>query len=467
MKTLLMTRHDPDGSEKVYRFSAEEGQFIIGSSRKAHLRLPKDESEVIEAIIERDAKGWTYHSFRIVDDQTPIIYDLRKSPEIKVGNIILKAKVLPDVSFFSIPEKIQPLPPEKLVSTGTSLGSDHVQIILVYFQGELLTSNSCEVGAECELAVHAGNIKVKAIPTLEWVSSREGDYEIRQKSVLRSDIGLFKVPLKDYIPREKHDRATIGVLFTTFIIGLVSSFFTPNPTVQRPDTEPPKSSPVVIKLSPTQQKPKKEEVVAQNKEAAPANRMDKLRNLASVGKAGLFKHKAIKIPTAIGNNGKLKLAAVGVGRLDGPTTDWNAMAGSKVSGKVGGGKLTGGTGSSTSLSAGATGQSGLSLLDNESEVSGGLDKEIIAAFIRENIGHILYCYERSLSANPNLFGKVSVKFTIAGTGKVETQAIGESTLRNKQVESCILDKISRWKFPEPKGGVKVVVTYPFLFKTTN
>ena len=92
---------------------------------------------------------------------------------------------------------------------------------------------------------------------------------------------------------------------------------------------------------------------------------------------------------------------------------------------------------------------------------------MIAQYIKTQFGQILYCYERQLSANPDLYGKVAVKFTIAGTGKVETQAINETTLKDKSVEGCILNKIAKWKFPEPKGGTKVLVTYPFLFKSTN
>ena len=97
---------------------------------------------------------------------------------------------------------------------------------------------------------------------------------------------------------------------------------------------------------------------------------------------------------------------------------------------------------------------------------GGLDREVIAQYIKTQLGQILYCYERQLSANPNLYGKIAVKFTIAGTGSVETQSINDTTLKNLSVESCILSKISKWKFPEPKGGTKVLVTYPFLFKST-
>lgn len=473
MKTLLVTCRLSDGSEKIHRFSAEQGRFVVGSSRKADLRLPKP-AQIIEGVIERDETGWTYHSFAIKEDKAPIIYNLSNTKQIKIGDVVLLTEVKADVSFFSVPEKVKPLPPEAKVGTGTSLQGAHQQVILVYFQDELLTTRYCEVGKTCEIDLYSIKLQIKTTPTADWLASTEGEYQILQKSIARGDLSVYKVPLKDYFPKEKQDRWIGAGLMATLLIGMISSFFADGPAQFRADAEPPKTtSPIVVKLSPTQQRKAKaaaaapDQQTADNNTAAPATKMDRLKRLAAFGKAGLFLKKAVRMPASIGPNGKLALAAAGVGRLDGPTTDWKAMAGSRVSGKVGGGGLSGGTGTGTQLSAGGTGASGLSLLDQESEVTGGLDKEIIAQFIRKNIGHILYCYERSLSANPNLFGKVSVKFTIGGKGNVETQKIGESTLRNGTVESCILEKISRWKFPEPKGGVQVVVTYPFLFKTTN
>lgn len=485
MKTLLVTvKHAATAeqtksatwrAEKIYRFSAEHGQYVVGSSRKASLRLSKT-AQPIEGLFEKTDKGWFYHSFVIRDEanaRTPIIFDLKKSQNIKVADVIIHAEVVPDISLFSAEE-------ESGKKSGSSDSSginskNFRQIILISHHGELLRTHQCEVGATAVVDFYTQKISIKTNPTLKWQTSVEGEFEIRQKSIPRTDNEAFKIPFKDWIPQGKQDRAVIGVMMATFFIGIVASLFAPGTTQFRAEVEPPKSSsPIVLKLSPTQPVPKRKEAAApnNNKEqnnanSAPASRMDQLKNLASVGKAGLFLKKAVRMPASIGPNGKLSVVAAGVARLDGPTTDFRAMAGSKVSGKVGGGSLSGGTGSGTQLSAGATGNSGVGLLEEEGDVTGGLDKEVIAAFIRKNIGHILYCYERSLSANPNLFGKVAVKFTIGGTGTVETQKIGESTLRNGQVESCILEKISHWKFPEPKGGMKVVVTYPFLFKTTN
>lgn len=142
-------------------------------------------------------------------------------------------------------------------------------------------------------------------------------------------------------------------------------------------------------------------------------------------------------------------------------------------GKEGGGGLGGPMGTGVGgnglgqISQGNVGQGDLGLLHKESEVSGGLDREVIAKYIQSQKGKILFCYERQLSANPGLFGKVSVKFQIAAGGEVDTYNISETTLGNDSVESCLLQLISQWKFPKPAGGVKVIVSYPFVFKSLN
>jgi TonB family protein len=96
-------------------------------------------------------------------------------------------------------------------------------------------------------------------------------------------------------------------------------------------------------------------------------------------------------------------------------------------------------------------------------VVGGLDKDVIAKIIRQHQNEIKYCYESELNKNPSLAGKVAVAFTIDPTGAVSDASVTESTLGNSTAESCMLSRIRRWKFPEPKGGGVVAVTYPWLF----
>ena len=155
-----------------------------------------------------------------------------------------------------------------------------------------------------------------------------------------------------------------------------------------------------------------------------------------------------------------------VGPVDRSGKDWgreSRASGITVSTAGLGGQQT----LSTQLKPGSTGPAGVGLIEDEIEMGGGLDREVIAQYIKSQLGHILYCYERQLSASPHLFGKIAVKFTIGRDGQVIHQRINDSTLNHLTVQGCILERISKWKFPAPKGGTQVVVTYPFLFKSTN
>ncbi|MEQ1877425.1 MAG: AgmX/PglI C-terminal domain-containing protein, partial [Bdellovibrionia bacterium] len=134
-----------------------------------------------------------------------------------------------------------------------------------------------------------------------------------------------------------------------------------------------------------------------------------------------------------------------------------------TNGVAGGGQYKEGS----QLNGGTTGNAEVGVVEEETLVDGGLDREVIAAIIRDNLGQIRYCYERQLSAQPDMYGKVQVKFVIGAAGDVTSQQIGSTTLKNAMVEGCILRRVARWKFPNPKGGTSVIVTYPFLFKSLN
>lgn len=100
-------------------------------------------------------------------------------------------------------------------------------------------------------------------------------------------------------------------------------------------------------------------------------------------------------------------------------------------------------------------------------VLGSLDKELIRRVIRAHANEIRYCYELELAKNPGLWGKVSVNFVISPTGSVQSAKVKETTINNQNVENCIISKVKAWKFPEPKGGGIVIVTYPFILKRTE
>lgn len=164
----------------------------------------------------------------------------------------------------------------------------------------------------------------------------------------------------------------------------------------------------------------------------------------------------------IGGSGKA-LDELG-GKAIGKGAQSHKIGGVGTLGKGGGSSEYKGAGQ---LARGTVGTAEVGIIEEETEIDGGLDKDAISRVIQSQLGQIRYCYERQLSANPDLYGKVLVKFTIAASGTVVTQTIGQSSLNNAMVEGCILRRVAGWQFPQPKGGTTVLVTYPFLFKSTR
>ena len=88
----------------------------------------------------------------------------------------------------------------------------------------------------------------------------------------------------------------------------------------------------------------------------------------------------------------------------------------------------------------------------------------VAKVIHSHMNEIRYCYESAIMKDPNLAGKLLVDFKINASGVVPNAGIAEATLKDQQVTQCLLGKLKSWKFPNPRGGVIVAVSYPFIFK---
>lgn len=106
-------------------------------------------------------------------------------------------------------------------------------------------------------------------------------------------------------------------------------------------------------------------------------------------------------------------------------------------------------------------------VDTDALVEGGLDRNAIAAVIQRHQGEIRYCYEQGLQQKPNLSGRVSIRFFIGGDGVVTSSVVSNSSLHSSQVESCISGHLKGWRFPAPRGGVTVKVTYPFVLRRVS
>jgi hypothetical protein len=95
-------------------------------------------------------------------------------------------------------------------------------------------------------------------------------------------------------------------------------------------------------------------------------------------------------------------------------------------------------------------------------VSGRLPPEIIQRIVRLNFGRFRACYENGLRNDPNLMGRVAVRFVIGRDGAVSSVSDGGSDLPDREVVSCVVRAFYGLSFPQPEFGI-VTVTYPIVF----
>lgn len=115
------------------------------------------------------------------------------------------------------------------------------------------------------------------------------------------------------------------------------------------------------------------------------------------------------------------------------------------------------------------GKSLVSLESADAVVDEGLTKDEVGKVIHEHLAEVRYCYESAMIRNPDIQGKLMVAFSIFGkaslAGSVKQAKVNSATLSDESIGECIVKKLTRWKFPKPRGGVDVAVNYPFVFKT--
>ena len=86
--------------------------------------------------------------------------------------------------------------------------------------------------------------------------------------------------------------------------------------------------------------------------------------------------------------------------------------------------------------------------------------EVIQKIVRASYSTFRTCYEAGLGRDPNLTGKVVVRFVIERSGEVgAVSSDAGSTMPDQLVTACLLQAFRRLVFPEPNGGI-VTVVYP-------
>lgn len=126
-----------------------------------------------------------------------------------------------------------------------------------------------------------------------------------------------------------------------------------------------------------------------------------------------------------------------------------------------------GSGSGVNVKGQGKGQLEIGLNTADASVEEGLTKDEVAKVIHSHMNEIRYCYESAIMKDPNIAGKLLVDFKINASGIVPNAGVSEASLHDANVTNCLLGKLKSWKFPQPRGGVMVAVSYPFIFKSLS
>ncbi len=482
MLTLLVKQTTNKGDNKTWKLNPGKGLYTFGTSKLADMISMDIGLQVYESVFEFRKDKWHYINFNkssIKEKASPAII-LEKEIKIKFKDSeLVITPILKTIALY-----------EGLVNNTikASPNSKPHQIFMVRYKGQIVETKTQKPKAKFRPDSTVEKIVVESVPSKEWVRKNYGDYEISQREIYVEDTSsIAKFKLSQIT--DKESLKNIGIVGACCFVFLLISIFSPKPKYEEVVNVPQSATKLIVRTDfkkVKEQKPKTEKTAVQ-KQAAPAvapstvpaggkvagmlkslnsGRLSSLLSKISA-QAQKSKHAIISKGVTAGSAPSGR-ALASIGPIDKSGKDWSSDAkgtGVTISTSgLGGGKSINGVGQ---LAGGKVGQAGVGLIEDESEVVGGLDRDIIANYIKTQLGQILYCYERQLSAKKDLFGKVAVKFTIGPNGQVEAQQIGDTTLKNATVEGCILSKVAQWKFPAPQGGTKVNVTYPFLFKSTN
>ena len=95
--------------------------------------------------------------------------------------------------------------------------------------------------------------------------------------------------------------------------------------------------------------------------------------------------------------------------------------------------------------------------------SGQLDAFVVRETIRRDLPKINRCYESALRYEPELAGKVKVRFAVLRKGYVQTVTVVENTTGHEGVGRCVTRVVKAIRFPSRRSGKPLSFTFPFVF----
>ncbi|MBW6504428.1 TonB family protein [bacterium] len=89
-------------------------------------------------------------------------------------------------------------------------------------------------------------------------------------------------------------------------------------------------------------------------------------------------------------------------------------------------------------------------------------REMIRRRVRDRLPELEAVYADAIRRNPDLRGKLLVRFRIDPSGKVQSAEPADGSFPDAAFVNAVLGKVRRWTF-EPPAGRTVEVLYPFVF----
>jgi TonB family protein len=89
-------------------------------------------------------------------------------------------------------------------------------------------------------------------------------------------------------------------------------------------------------------------------------------------------------------------------------------------------------------------------------------REMIRKRVRDRLPELEGVYADAIRRNPDLRGKLLVRFRINPSGKVQSAEPADGSFPDAAFVNAVLGKVRRWAF-EPLAGRTVEVLYPFVF----
>ena len=194
-----------------------------------------------------------------------------------------------------------------------------------------------------------------------------------------------------------------------------------------------------------------------------------------------------------GTQAKLRDSISGAGQVQGLATTSKGTSGQNInraggdlgSVKVGGlskrsrqaqgvdniGKLKGRGGQGLETSGSIGKRSGFAVeFDSEAgEFEGTINGDIVREVIRKNRRILKFCYEQALKKNSQLRGNLKLRWEIIESqGDVRGVRVAQSTINNRQVHSCFINRVRSLKFPGAvPDGQRGIIYYNFKLDYLN